>query len=78
VRVTFFDFSNAFNTLLGTKLLGMQVAAPLVAWITNHLTGRPQYVRLQSNMSDTIVSNTGAISSSGKLVLSWEWNWSLW
>jgi len=31
-----------------------------VAWITNYLTGQPQYVRPQSNMSDTIVSNTGA------------------
>jgi len=62
VRVTFFDFSSAFNTikpaLLGTKLLDMQVDAPLVAWITNYLTGRPQYVRLQSYMSDTILSNT--------------------
>jgi len=31
-----------------------------VAWIITYLTGWPQYVRLQSNMSDTIVSNTGA------------------
>jgi len=64
VSVMFFDFSSAFNTirhaLPGTKLLDMQVDAPLVAWITNYLTGRPQYVRLQSNMSDTIVSNMGA------------------
>jgi len=62
VSITFFDFSSTFNTikpaLLGTKLL--QVDAPLVAWITNYLTGRPQYMRLQSNISDTIVSNTGA------------------
>jgi len=64
VRVTFFDFSSAFNTitpaLLGTKRLDMQVDTPLVAWITSYLTGQPQYVRMQSNMSDTIVSNTGA------------------
>ena len=64
VRVMFFDFSSAFNTirpaLLGNKLLDMQVDAPLVAWITNYLTGRPQYVRLQNIVSDTIVSSTGA------------------
>jgi len=63
VIVMLFDFSSAFNTirpaLLGTKLLDMQVDASLVAWITNYLTGRPQYLRLQSNMSDTIVSKTG-------------------
>jgi len=59
------DFSSAFNTirpfLLGTKPGRlMQADAPLAAWITNYLTSRPQYVRLQSNMSDTILSNTGA------------------
>jgi len=58
VRVMFFDISSAFNTirpaLLGIKLLDMQVDAPLVAWITSYLTGLPQYLRLQSNMSDTI------------------------
>jgi len=40
----FFDFSSAFNTmrpaLLRTKLLDMQVDAPLVAWITHHLPHR--------------------------------------
>ncbi|MCI4378806.1 hypothetical protein PGIGA_G00220430 [Pangasianodon gigas] len=60
----FFDFSSTFNTirpaLLRTKLLDMQVDAPLVAWIINYLTGRPQYVRLQSHVSDTIVSSTRA------------------
>ncbi|KAI4887110.1 hypothetical protein NFI96_003146 [Prochilodus magdalenae] len=64
VRVMFFDFSSAFNTiqpaLLGDKLNVMQVDAPLVSWIVDYLTGRPQYVRLQHCVSDRVVSNTGA------------------
>ncbi|KAI4892845.1 hypothetical protein NFI96_004933 [Prochilodus magdalenae] len=64
VRVMFFDFSSAFNTiqpaLLGDKLNVMQVEAPLVSWIVDYLTGRPQYVRLQHCVSDRVVSNTGA------------------
>ena len=46
VRVTFFDFSSAFNTirpaLLGDKLTAMLVDPPLVSWIVDYLTGRPQ------------------------------------
>ncbi|KAI4894909.1 hypothetical protein NFI96_007437 [Prochilodus magdalenae] len=64
VRVMFFDFSSAFNTiqpaLLGDKLNVMQVDAPLVSWIVDYLTGRPQYVRLHHCVSDRVVSNTGA------------------
>ncbi len=64
VRVMFFDFSSALNTiepaLLGSKLTAMQVDAPLVFCIVNYLICRPQYVRLQGCMSDTVVSNTGA------------------
>lgn len=62
VRV--FDFSSTFNTmqpaLLSDKLLDMRVETPLVTWITNYLTGRPQYVRLQNITSDTVLSSTGA------------------
>ncbi|XP_010795062.1 3-hydroxyisobutyryl-CoA hydrolase, mitochondrial-like [Notothenia coriiceps] len=46
--------------LLSSKLLDMQVDAPLVSWITNYLTARPQYVKLQNNTSDIILSSTGA------------------
>jgi len=50
VKIMFFDFSSAFNTiqpvLLGSKLTAMQVDPTLVSWITDYLTGRPQYVRL--------------------------------
>ncbi|XP_078802203.1 uncharacterized protein LOC144991899 [Oryzias latipes] len=64
VRIMFFDFSSAFNTiqprLMREKLEKMQVDAPLVSWIEDYLTGRPQFVRLQSCVSDTLTSNTGA------------------
>ncbi|TWW54421.1 hypothetical protein D4764_0100770 [Takifugu flavidus] len=60
----FFDFSSAFNTiqprLLRAKLENMQVDAPLVSWIEDYLTGRPQFVRLRSCVSDPLMSNTGA------------------
>ncbi|KAL0151264.1 hypothetical protein M9458_053455 [Cirrhinus mrigala] len=64
VRIMFFDFSSAFDTirpaLLAAKLMAMQVDAPLVSWMVDYLTGRPQYVRLQSCLSDRLISNTGA------------------
>ena len=50
VRVMFFDFSSAFNTicpaLLGELLTAMQVDNPLLSWIGHYLTGRPQYMCL--------------------------------
>ena len=64
VRVMFFDFSSAFNTiqpkLLKAKLENMQVDSPLVTWVDDYLTGRPQYVRLQNCVSDRLISNIGA------------------
>ncbi|KAI3355457.1 hypothetical protein L3Q82_018292, partial [Scortum barcoo] len=64
VRITFLDFSSAFNTiqplLLRDKLTEMGVGSHLVAWITDYLTGRPQYVRLGDCRSDTVASSTGA------------------
>ena len=38
----------------------MLVDPPLVSWIVDYLTGRPQYMRLQHCVSDTVVSNTRA------------------
>ena len=38
----------------------MQVDHSMVAWITDYLTSRPQYVRLQGSVSDVLLSNTGA------------------
>ncbi|KAI3359436.1 hypothetical protein L3Q82_002941 [Scortum barcoo] len=64
VRITFFDFSSAFNTiqplLLGEKLQVMGVDDTMISWITDYLTGRPQFVRLGSILSDVVVSDIGA------------------
>ena len=64
VRITFFDFSSAFNTiqplLLGEKLRVMGVDDTMISWITDHLTSRPQFVRMGSVLSDVVVSDTGA------------------
>lgn len=63
VRFTFFDFSSAFNTiqprLLCEKMRRMQLDSSLVQWCMNYLSSRPQYVRLQNSVSNTILSNTG-------------------
>ncbi|XP_054872390.1 uncharacterized protein LOC118470055 [Amphiprion ocellaris] len=64
VRVMFFDFSSAFNTiqpsLLSVKLEGAGVDCHLAAWTIDYLTNRPQYVRLQDCVSDVVVSSMGA------------------
>lgn len=55
VRVMFFDFSSAFNTMqplvLRGKLQGAEVDHQLSLWIVDYLTSRPQYVRLQDCVS---------------------------
>ncbi|KAK0134631.1 RNA-directed DNA polymerase from mobile element jockey [Merluccius polli] len=60
VRIAFFDFSSAFNTiqplLMGEKLRVMGVDDTMISWITDYLTGRPQFVCLFS----VVVSDTGA------------------
>ena len=64
VRVMFFDFSSAFNTirpaLLREKLEKAGVDGQLAAWTTDYLTNRPQYVRLRNCVSEVVVSSTGA------------------
>ncbi|KAI5098355.1 gastrula zinc finger protein XlCGF28.1-like [Silurus meridionalis] len=64
VRVMFFDFSSASNTiqpvLLRDKMVYMGVDHHLTAWILDYLTDRPQYVRTCDCESDMIVCNTGA------------------
>ena len=64
MRITFFDFSSAFNTiqplLLGEKLQVMGVDNSIVSLITDYLTGRPQCVRIGSVLSDVVVSDTRA------------------
>ncbi|KAI2646159.1 hypothetical protein H4Q32_026094 [Labeo rohita] len=64
VRVMFFDFSSAFNTiqtaLLRDKLDYMGVDHHLLTWILDYLTNRPQYVRVRDCESDIVVCSTGA------------------
>ncbi|XP_030641381.1 protein NLRC3-like [Chanos chanos] len=61
VRVMFFDFSSAFNTiqpvLLGDKLRSMRVDALLVTWTMDYLTNRPKYdLTLDPNTVNTKLS----------------------
>jgi hypothetical protein len=65
IRLMFFDFSSAFNTmqshLLVQKLLRMNVDAQSVLWIFDYLSNRPQFVRMSCNViSDVLFTNTGA------------------
>lgn len=64
VRIMFFDFSSAFNTiqpnLLRDKLQNAGVDHHLTAWIIDYLTNRPQFVRVQSCESDRLLCSTGA------------------
>ena len=50
VRIMFFDFSSAFNTiqphLLVQKLLNMKLPSSVISWIFEYLTSRFQYVML--------------------------------
>ena len=64
VRITFVDFSSAFNTLqthiLVDKLKQMNVPSSLILWIQDFLSNRTQRVKIQNEMSDTITINTGS------------------
>lgn len=50
VRIIFFTFSGAFNTIRPPtqrdNLLAMWWSPSLTSWVTDYLTSRPQYVRL--------------------------------
>ena len=64
VRLTFFDFSSAFNTiqphLLVQKPLNMKIPSSVISWIFDYLTNRLQDVRLTGLLSSAINTNTGA------------------
>ena len=51
VRLMFFDFSSAFNTiqphLLVQKLLNMKLPSSVISWIFDYIISRLQYVRLK-------------------------------
>ena len=64
VRIMSFDFSGDINSiqtaLFGDKLEFAGVDQHLTSWILDYLTNRPQYVRTQDYVSDTIICSTGA------------------
>ena len=62
-RATFVDFSSAFNTIQPYKLIEklklLDVKPSLVLWIYDFLHGRTQRVKVNSEISDEITTNTG-------------------
>ncbi len=64
IRIMFFDFSNAFNTLrpqiLVSKLFNYNLNSSTITWVIDYLTGRPQYVRLHGSRSGTVTTCIGA------------------
>ena len=64
MRIMFYDFSSAFNTiqpaLLRDKLDHAGVSHQLTSWLVDFLTNRPQFVRTKGCVSDTVVCSTGA------------------
>ncbi|KAI3364079.1 hypothetical protein L3Q82_010908 [Scortum barcoo] len=69
VRIMFFDFSSAFNTiqprLLGDKLQLAGVDHHLTTWILDYLTHRPQFVRVQGFESDRLLCSTWCSAGNG-------------
>ena len=75
VRIMFFDFSSAFNTIqphvLIKKLMKMELSPYITSWILEYLTNRPQYVKIkcpvvdngrnteQIYVSEVVLTNTG-------------------
>jgi len=65
VRIMFYDFSSAFNTIqphvLCDKLLNFNISPTTILWILDYLYARPQFVKLSSSVvSDVIKTYTGA------------------
>ena len=62
VRIMFFDFSSAFNTiqphLLVQKLLNHNIPGSILAWILSYLTDRSQYVRITKEHYPTVSNLT--------------------
>nr|XP_054594642.1 RNA-directed DNA polymerase from mobile element jockey isoform X1 [Nothobranchius furzeri] len=63
VKIMFFDFSSDFNTILPSvlkdKLVNAGVDHHFATWILDYLSDRPQYVRAQGCVSDSVVCSTG-------------------
>ena len=65
VRLMFYDFSSAFNTiqphLLCDKLINCDLFPSTILWILDYLSSRPQVVKLSPTVcSNSITTNTGA------------------
>jgi hypothetical protein len=60
----FIDYSSAFNTIVHTKLISklriLELNTSFCNWILVFLMGRPQVVRVGSNISAMLILNTGA------------------
>jgi len=63
IRIMFYDFSSAFNTiqphLLAKKLMNMKVSPYTILWIFDYLSNRPQFVKINEFLSNTVFTNTG-------------------
>ena len=70
VRLMFFDFSSAFNTiqphLLSEKLFKMNVPSHTILWIQDYMTDRPQFVRLKPKGCDRQGRGLGPADHSGQ------------
>ncbi|KAI3363481.1 hypothetical protein L3Q82_012090 [Scortum barcoo] len=51
--------TRSIPSLLRVKLERAEASDQLAAWVTNYLTDRPQFVRLQDCVSDVVVCSTG-------------------
>jgi hypothetical protein len=64
VRMLFFGYSSAFNTIVPSKLIiklkALCLNPSLCNWILDLLTGRPQVVKVGNNISTSLTLNTGA------------------
>ena len=64
VRLTFVDFSSAFNTikpyLLLNELSTMNVNTNVIKWIDAFMLQRPQYVTVNGTTSTVLHTSTGA------------------
>ena len=62
VRMLFFDYNSAFNTIvpskLITKLRTLELNTSLCIWILDFLTGRSQLVKVGNNIFATLFLNT--------------------
>lgn len=50
------EFNSIRQVLLGEELTSTQVDDPLVSWIVDYLTGRPENVKIQCCVSDRVIS----------------------